>query len=173
MNKICSTCGIEKEISNYQKDIKNKDGYKGRCKKCISNYNKNYQIEYIREQTPESLLSHAEAQARFRKTPKYREAKARYRKTYRSSETFKRLRIAYTSRWRAKNKVKNSAHGAVSRAIHSGKLQKGKCEICSSEKVVAHHDDYSKPLEVRWLCTKHHIEIHCKPNYNKVMEVNW
>ena len=28
--------------------------------------------------------------------------------------------------------------------------------------VHAHHDDYSKPLEVRWLCHKHHAAWHAK-----------
>ena len=26
--------------------------------------------------------------------------------------------------------------------------------------VVAHHDDYSKPLDVRWLCRSHHMQLH-------------
>lgn len=34
------------------------------------------------------------------------------------------------------------------------------CEICGNEVAQAHHDDYSKPLDVRWLCTTHHAEWH-------------
>ena len=33
------------------------------------------------------------------------------------------------------------------------------CEICGKP-AQAHHDDYDKPLEVRWLCPKHHMEWH-------------
>ena len=35
------------------------------------------------------------------------------------------------------------------------------CEVCG-ESAQRHHDDYSKPLEVRWLCTRHHGEVHRK-----------
>jgi hypothetical protein len=38
-------------------------------------------------------------------------------------------------------------------------LQKQSCEICGAV-AEAHHDDYSKPLQVRWLCFKHHRELH-------------
>jgi len=51
---------------------------------------------------------------------------------------------------------------ALTRAhIRSGKLIKQCCEVCLTEKnVQAHHDDYNKPLDVRWLCIKHHAEHH-------------
>lgn len=48
------------------------------------------------------------------------------------------------------------AHQIVSDAIRRGKLNKELCEICLDPKSEAHHEDYSKPLFVRWLCRKHH-----------------
>lgn len=35
-----------------------------------------------------------------------------------------------------------------------------KCNKCGEEKVHAHHDDYDKPLKIRWLCTIHHKQWH-------------
>ena len=52
------------------------------------------------------------------------------------------------------------AREAVYYAIRSGKLIKTSCQVCGNTKVTAHHDDYSKPLAVRWLCAVHHREIH-------------
>lgn len=52
-------------------------------------------------------------------------------------------------------------HLAVERAIERGILKKQPCEVCSNPKASAHHDDYAKPLDVRWLCRKHHFEWHC------------
>jgi hypothetical protein len=44
--------------------------------------------------------------------------------------------------------------------IRRGKIVKGTCEVCQSVKVEAHHEDYTKPLQVRWLCRTHHMELH-------------
>jgi ribosomal protein S27AE len=58
--------------------------------------------------------------------------------------------------------LKRSATTATSNAIRDGRLVPQPCEKCGSENVEAHHDDYSKPLDVRWLCRKHHLEHHGK-----------
>lgn len=34
------------------------------------------------------------------------------------------------------------------------------CKKCGSEKSVGHHDDYDKPMSVRWLCQSHHKQWH-------------
>ena len=43
-----------------------------------------------------------------------------------------------------------------------GVLIKKPCEKCGDPKAQGHHDDYSKPLDVRWLCAFHHREHHAK-----------
>lgn len=48
------------------------------------------------------------------------------------------------------------SHRLVKRAIRAGELEREACETCGDPATVAHHDDYSKPLEVRWLCHSHH-----------------
>ena len=49
----------------------------------------------------------------------------------------------------------------VRKAIRSGELIKQPCEICGTlDKIHAHHEDYSNPLDVRWLCSRHHSLLH-------------
>lgn len=70
---------------------------------------------------------------------------------------------AYTRAWRRRNPEKYRAQNAVNNAIRDGKLERGPCEQAGSEcsaRVTAHHDDYAKPLVVRWLCTFHHGLVH-------------
>ena len=71
--------------------------------------------------------------------------------------------------WRKKTKrasdkkdapEKNRARSAVGRAVARGELLKQPCEECGETNVQAHHTDYSKKLEVVWLCVKHHKEVH-------------
>ena len=46
--------------------------------------------------------------------------------------------------------------------LRDKKIKRKPCEVCGNLRVHAHHDDYYKPLEVRWLCVKHHNELHVK-----------
>jgi hypothetical protein len=49
----------------------------------------------------------------------------------------------------------------INNAIRDGKLFREPCEICKKEEGVhAHHDDYLRPLNVRWLCPAHHKQWH-------------
>jgi ribosomal protein S27AE len=48
----------------------------------------------------------------------------------------------------------------VVRAIRSGVLVRGPCSRCGAAKTHAHHEDYSKPLDVVWLCARCHIQRH-------------
>jgi hypothetical protein len=57
-----------------------------------------------------------------------------------------------------KAKARRKAH----KALRRGKLKRQPCEVCGVGKAQMHHDDYTKPLDVRWLCTTHHGELHRK-----------
>lgn len=61
-----------------------------------------------------------------------------------------------------KHKEKWLARAKVRYAVKVGKLEKPKgCEFCGHEKPLhGHHDDYSKPLDVRWLCASCHADTH-------------
>jgi predicted Zn-ribbon and HTH transcriptional regulator len=52
------------------------------------------------------------------------------------------------------------AHTAVYAAVERGQLQRQPCEECGATETHAHHPDYRKPLEVRWLCGTHHRQLH-------------
>ena len=60
------------------------------------------------------------------------------------------------------NLQKYKAQTAIQNAIKSGKLVRKPCEVCGDEKSEAHHDDYYKPIDVRWLCRTHHRQYHEK-----------
>lgn len=65
-----------------------------------------------------------------------------------------------------KKLVSKVAH-IVYRAKKRGLLIKEPCEVCGYNVVEAHHDDYSKPLSVRWLCTGCHSKLHWNIGCNK------
>lgn len=66
-----------------------------------------------------------------------------------------------TIKWRNQHPDAYRAQTAVGNALRDGKLRKDPCAICgATSHVHAHHTDYKKPLDVRWLCAKCHHRIH-------------
>lgn len=62
----------------------------------------------------------------------------------------------------AQSPEKNAARILLQAAVRSGKVKREPCEVCGNGKSDGHHSDYTKPLKVKWLCRKHHMEIHRK-----------
>jgi len=71
------------------------------------------------------------------------------------------------ARWARLNPERRKASTAVGNAIRDGRLVRGRCEVCGSSKSQGHHRDYTKPLEVMWLCAIHHSEWHAKHGRGK------
>ena len=142
--KKCTKCGEVKSLSE--------DFYKSNktlCKECVkarTRKNRAAKLEYY------------QAYDRQRGNLPYRIAA---REAYKKTDQGKARLAAGAKAWIERNPVKRAAQVKVGNAIALGKLTKQPCEVCGSTKRVnAHHDDYSKPLEVRWLCPKHHSEWH-------------
>jgi hypothetical protein len=70
------------------------------------------------------------------------------------------------SRSKENNKCRESVKNITHAAIRSGKIKKNPCEVCGDMQVDAHHCNYSRPLDVLWLCKLHHVEWHSR---NKVI----
>ena|ERR1035437_549341 len=127
------------------KELKNQSefyGVQGECKNCTQKrVHKNYLLNrehYIKYEIKRN------------KNPKRKEQKAKYLINY-----------------RLKNKQKNTARGKIHSALRNGSIKREDCVVCKNPKTEAHHPDHSKPLEVMWLCRKHHIEIENKIPYEK------
>jgi hypothetical protein len=102
--------------------------------------------------TPETHAKH--------NAKRYSTAEGRAKKNKLNRESWMRnyeKRKAY-EKTRDKGQVK--ARNIVRQRIADGRLQRLPCEVCNDPKSHAHHEDYSKPLDVKWLCPKHHSELH-------------
>src|SRR5581483_2908660 len=146
--KTCTKCGKKKQPSDFYEDAKLPDGRASDCKECRKRTTKanraakhDYYVAYDRKR--HSLPKRVRGRADYAKSQKGRERLA-------ASGRLQKRR--YPERY--------AAYRAVRKAVKTGLLIRRPCEVCGCEKVQAHHDDYSKPLEVRWLCHKHHHEHH-------------
>ena len=77
---------------------------------------------------------------------------------------YMRRRYAEDAEFREKQKSRVK----VSRAVRNGRLVKGPCENCGSPETEAHHDDYGRPLDVRWMCRGCHENEHGGPGCHGV-----
>jgi len=77
---------------------------------------------------------------------------------------YRKANIDLCRSWERTYPIKKKAKSCILTAIRSGRIVRGKkCEACGNkEKLNAHHDDYSKTLDIRWLCVPCHQEWHTK-----------
>lgn len=147
--KFCIRCGKDKAISEYYVHATMADGHLSVCKTCVKarvNKRRADKIEDVREYDRQrGLLPDRKAKVR---------ANAwRYPS---SSGTEKRLKYPEQS----------AARDALNHAVRDGRVIKDdECERCGADwRLDAHHEDYSKPLEVVWLCKECHGARHREIN---------
>ena len=132
MTKQCFKCMKDKDINDFYKHPMTSDGRLGKCKECAK----------------------ADVTAnRLKNIDRIREYDRSRGRTRPAHGIKKEYRERFPRKYKAQTMVGN--------AIRSGKLHRESCVICSSDFAVhGHHDDYSKPLNVRWLCAVCHADWH-------------
>lgn len=84
------------------------------------------------------------------------------------AESYKRN--PYTT-FSEERKLRFRCKSQVFQAVKSGALIKKPCEVCGNPKSEGHHEDYDKPLDVKWLCRLHHAEAHnLKKSHQKALK---
>jgi hypothetical protein len=196
--KICLKCKIEKQLSEFHKWQKGKDGLKPYCKKCRAKDSLIYRaspeirikiMEYgkVFRLTNKEFHKLNERERRKKFPEKYREAQKKYKEKQiaEGSTTFKKNKYKYYEKYKEKIKEwKQSKNGKESKKrtyqrekilypekikaqrllnfkIKSGEIIRKPCLVCG-QLAQGHHPSYDKPLDVIWLCPKHHVMIHRK-----------
>jgi len=130
------------------------DGYLNKCKECAKSdarKNRSENIEYYKEYDA----------WRFQNDPRVKERHKRYGKTI----AYKESMAKSTKKWVRNNPEKRAAHIILGNAVKYGKVIKpSNCEKCGSQvkskNLHAHHHDYTKPIDVNWLCVQCHVNEH-------------
>lgn len=133
--KSCRKCGADKSLSDFHKDANLPDGLRHICKACACKISRDNRAKNI-------------------------EARRAYDRERAKDPARKAADYEATKRKRRRNPMRARAHSAVANAIRRGLLIPEPCERCNTTPTDAHHDDYSRPLKVRWLCRQCHVEHH-------------
>lgn len=134
--KTCFKCDQEKPLSEFCRHGMMADGHLNKCKDCAKRDIRQHRLEH-----PERVRNYDVDRSKLA----YRKAK----------------REAYAKAFVRENPEKKAAHTAVGNAVRDGRLKKLPCAFCGTpDPVEAHHHDYSKPLDVTWLCKPCHRRFH-------------
>lgn len=69
-------------------------------------------------------------------------------------------------RWQTANPKARWAHVALASGLRRGLLERQPCAVCGHDTVDGHHENYDEPLNVIWLCRRHHLALHRKVRSN-------
>lgn len=117
-------------------------------------YNNTYMAEYRKKETYKLF------QKKYQKWWKnhHKELLSRY------SNEFRKRNLKYYNKlsknWIKEHPDEYKAVQIFNRAVLLEKIKRQPCVKCGNEKSDGHHEDYDYPLDVIWLCHKHHIMFH-------------
>lgn len=133
--KVCRVCAVSKPLESFYRHHGMRDGRLHICKAC--------KIVYQHQRMLDGHTRPIDAKRYYANPERQKQAKIK-------------ARI-----WAANNPLKRKAQYVIGNAIRNGTVRRGECEECG-QKAHAHHDDYKKPLDVRWFCPVHHARLHKK-----------
>jgi hypothetical protein len=183
--KHCNTCHSTKPKSEFGNRKASIDGLSPKCKPCQRVYdkaraNKPSRVSARAEYAKTEAGINSQNRARKKYVENNKEKISEINKSYRAenpdkvSESKKKYYqnnkdkiLAAGVEYKNKNPKKRNAHTIVSNSIRDGHLFRESCSICNEIDAQAHHDDYDKPLNIRWLCRKHHADWHAKHGEGK------
>lgn len=149
--KICKQCrDVKPDTAFYASN-------KSRCKECVKagvRANRANKLEHYREYDRKRAdLPHRVALRR------------QVAEAVRADEQRRARDALQKQLWQQRNREERRAHIIAGNAISAGKLKPRPCERCGDAVgVQAHHEDYSKPLDVTWLCPPCHGQRHREIN---------
>ena len=82
------------------------------------------------------------------------------RTAYAATEAGRERSRAAKRNYRINHPLRARANIALNNAIRDGRITRHLCHICGAAEVEGHHADYSRPLDVTWLCIEHHNQLH-------------
>lgn len=133
--KVCFKCGQQKGMVDFYRHSQMADGHLNKCKECTKrDVSKNY------------------VSKRKQYSDYERERNKRPERKAKQAEYLKRRRL--------REPEKDKARRRVAYAVQTGQIKRMPCESCGSMRVQAHHYDYSKPLDIKWLCFTCHRAEH-------------
>lgn len=155
VNKKCKRCEKVLPISAFYVHPQMADGHLNICKDCVRN-----RAQVYRQENLERIREYDRQRGR---TKEHNQKNLQLAHDLKATnpEKYKEQKEKRNSNYVQKHPDRRRAHIMVWNKLRDKKLDRKPCEVCgTARKVEAHHDDYSKPLEIRWLCKKHHMELH-------------
>ena len=149
--KRCTDCNELLSLDSFWKHNQKPDGLYNSCSQCMKTKKKKYRNENI-----EKIRA-------YERSVSSKDYKVKSRNRYKGTQAYRDSHKRSQAKWIYNNKKAKRCHSAVWNAIGRGDLKKKPCVVCDTNKNIhAHHCDYNKPLDVMWLCPKHHKEWHSK-----------
>lgn len=156
--KTCFKCDVSKPLAEFYPHPRMADGHLNKCKDCTR-----------KDTATRVALLSTNPKWFLGERRRHRDKSARARRDGRASKPTAAQFHLRNQKYKTEHPDKRAAHHAVSNAVRDGRLIKQPCEKCGNPKAQAHHDDYSKPLDVRWLCIPHHNEHHIAEREREIL----